>query len=228
MLLSASPPFSLLPLPASLSPSYGRTSLAGAGSARCGRVAHPIRRQAQSPAYGRALPRCLISLSRYQVSGVGQASTNQGSVKISRFQFPHRLFSSHPLPLHQHDGKSHRTRQVRVAQQPPAARRQSPPPPQGVQLVGGEGSSSTARRAGEPKNRRAEAEAAAARRGVVQLATAAGPQNETNPPQNETIPPQNETNPPLNDGRSPAPAGSSSPAAGSFFLRLPPQKRANC
>ena len=49
-------PLALLRVPGLLR--SGRDRFAGPGSARCGRVAHPVRREAQSPAYGRAFPRC--------------------------------------------------------------------------------------------------------------------------------------------------------------------------
>ena len=50
--------FPLAPLRVSALLRYGRNRFAGPGSARCGRVAHPIRRKAQSPGCARAFPRC--------------------------------------------------------------------------------------------------------------------------------------------------------------------------
>ena len=48
-------PLALLRAPALLR--FGRDRFAGPGSARCGRVAHPVRRKAQSPGFARAFPR---------------------------------------------------------------------------------------------------------------------------------------------------------------------------
>ena len=45
-------PLALLRAPALLR--FGRDRFAGPGSARCGRVAHPVRRKAQSPGFARA------------------------------------------------------------------------------------------------------------------------------------------------------------------------------